>query len=46
MQKERTALVESAINLGKAMQNSETHLRELEKELSAIAVDIARRGDR
>lgn len=42
VQKERTALVESAINLGKAMQNSETHLRELEKELSAIAVDIAR----
>lgn len=42
LQKERVALVESAINLGKAMQHSETHLRDLEKELSAIAVDIAR----
>lgn len=42
IQKERTALIDAAINLGKAMKNSETHLRELEKELSAIAVDIAR----
>lgn len=42
VQKERAALVESAINLDKAMQASQTHLRELEKELSAIAVDIAR----
>lgn len=42
VQKERTSLIDSAINLGKVMQASETHLRELEKELSAIAVDIAR----
>ncbi|OBV29987.1 hypothetical protein BKN38_05645 [Helicobacter sp. CLO-3] len=42
VQKEKTALIDSAINLGKVMKDSETHLRELEKELSAIAVDIAR----
>lgn len=42
IQKEKTALIDSAITLGNAMKNSETHLRELEKELSSIAVDIAK----
>lgn len=42
IQKEKTSLIDSAITLGNAMKNSETHLRELEKELSGIAVDIAK----
>ncbi len=42
IQKEKQALIDSAITLGKAMQDSERHLRELEKELSSIAVDIAK----
>lgn len=42
IQKEKNSLIESAITLGTAMKNSETHLRELEKELSSIAVDIAK----
>lgn len=40
--KQKEAWIDSAIKLDKIMQDSQKHLRELEKELSAIAVDIAK----
>lgn len=42
VEKERSALIQSAITLDKEMQKSQVHLASLEKELSGIAVDIAR----
>lgn len=42
IEKEKTTLIQSAITLDKEMKNSQAHLEELEKELSGIAVDIAK----
>lgn len=42
IEKERGTLIQSAITLDKEMQKSQTHLASLEKELSGIAVDIAK----
>ncbi|PAF44326.1 flagellar assembly protein FliH [Helicobacter sp. 11S02596-1] len=42
VEKEKTALIQSVITLDKEMQKSQKHLEKLEKELSSIAVDIAR----
>ena len=41
LQAQKTALIDGLIALNKMMQDSQKHLQELEKELSAIAVDIA-----
>ncbi len=41
LQTQKTALIDGLISLNKMMQDSQKHLQELEKELSAIAVDIA-----
>ncbi|WP_095271786.1 flagellar assembly protein FliH [Helicobacter sp. 13S00477-4] len=42
IEKEKTALIQSVITLDKEMEKSQKHLEELEKELSTIAVDIAK----
>ena len=42
LQKQKQALINATITLDGVMKNSQAHLHDLEKELSAIAVDIAR----
>lgn len=42
IEKEKTTLIQSTITLDKEMKKSQAHLEELEKELSGIAVDIAK----
>ncbi|MDO7253474.1 flagellar assembly protein FliH [Helicobacter cappadocius] len=42
IEKEKTTLIQSAIALDTEMKRSQSHLEELEKELSGIAVDIAK----
>ncbi|PAF43849.1 flagellar assembly protein FliH [Helicobacter sp. 11S03491-1] len=42
IEKQKATLIQSVITLDKEMQKSQTHLETLEKELSGIAVDIAK----
>ncbi|PAF50012.1 flagellar assembly protein FliH [Helicobacter sp. 12S02232-10] len=42
VEKEKTTLIQSIVTLDKEMQKSQKHLEKLEKELSSIAVDIAK----